>query len=615
MLGKIMLAHVVRLVTVFALPVAVLAYVADLRAGGAYALRDIDIQTVCVIEMLQPGRQSGVDCSAWSLLWVLNGAAWLALALTLVPILLFRLIAAACGARRSLNAAVFRRLVPVTIGVVALNVLVQGALLLLLLVFAYNIHAGRPPVAAIAAAGAGILGAMVTVVIACATIRTNPLVPARARPLGREQAPQLWALIDGAAEALGTRAPDAVIVGLNPMLWMVAGSVVMRGANLTGGVQGRVMHLPLPLMRVLTVDELGALIAHELAHFRRRDAAYTSHFAPVYAQFGDADAELDDQEITGHGNIVADALVFVARLPARALLAMLGSAFAANVRRIAIKRERQADRAAAKLVGARTLAAALLKVPLFAKIWSDTVDDQVARVRLGLPAADRLSQTFADLAALLITPEARSRLRFRALSARIRHPYDSHPTCSARVRAVGVGPSTLTVEMMAPPADGGAYAALLPATVASETEFVLTLAEYHALAEAERIPAVPTLGAGGKVDPLYEAVYSLLASLVSLGDAPARRFVAATAAGNAEMTDFDRMVFAEYCRGHRPRIGDREALAYITDNAGVEGIGVLGEIAKRAVADETQLDEASQLLIQRLSTPLGQRGTRKRFVA
>lgn len=75
-------------------------------------------------------------------------------------------------------------------------------------------------------------------------------------------APALHALVEQVADALGARPPDAVVVDnqLNAA-WAVVG---LR--------RRRVLTLGLPLIAALTTQELVALVAHEVAHERNRDA-------------------------------------------------------------------------------------------------------------------------------------------------------------------------------------------------------------------------------------------------------------------------------------------------------------------------------------------------------
>jgi Zn-dependent protease with chaperone function len=79
--------------------------------------------------------------------------------------------------------------------------------------------------------------------------------------VGRDQAPRLWELVDGAAAAAGVPVPDGVTV--------VADATATLGerTRLLGLIGGRRdLYLGLPLFQALDTDRLKAVVAHELAH-------------------------------------------------------------------------------------------------------------------------------------------------------------------------------------------------------------------------------------------------------------------------------------------------------------------------------------------------------------
>ena len=98
----------------------------------------------------------------------------------------------------------------------------------------------------------------------------------RAQPVGvpvaRADAPKLWSLLDEAARAAGTRAPDAVIVVAE------AAATLSERTRLLGLLGGRrELYLGLPLLQAWNIAHLRAVVAHELAHF----SPAASRFAPL----------------------------------------------------------------------------------------------------------------------------------------------------------------------------------------------------------------------------------------------------------------------------------------------------------------------------------------------
>ena len=91
----------------------------------------------------------------------------------------------------------------------------------------------------------------------------------RPEPVGlrvtRDDAPQLWSLLDGAAAAAGTRTPDTVTIVAD------AAVKIIERTHLLGLVGGRRdLYLGLPLLQAWDAAHLRAVTAHELGHFSPR---------------------------------------------------------------------------------------------------------------------------------------------------------------------------------------------------------------------------------------------------------------------------------------------------------------------------------------------------------
>jgi len=94
-------------------------------------------------------------------------------------------------------------------------------------------------------------------------LRARPAPPAGALVTER-QAPELWSQVRELAEAVGTRPPDEI------RLWFDANAGVWEDARWLGLRAGRrYLYLGVPLLRVLTVAQLRAVLAHELGHYSR----------------------------------------------------------------------------------------------------------------------------------------------------------------------------------------------------------------------------------------------------------------------------------------------------------------------------------------------------------
>jgi Zn-dependent protease with chaperone function len=208
-----------------------------------------------------------------------------------------------------------------------------------------------------------------------------------ALPITRAQAPALWRLVDEVAEQLGTAGPDNLLIVLDSISFATELPLRISDATFTG----RTLGLSLTLLYLLSEQELRALIAHELDHFRRH------HTRPQRL------ASLLTEFIAITLAIVA---IGVARLP-DPLSALLRPPVQSGFTRFArwqqarmLDREFRADRAAAEIAGAAACASLLIKSTLVARIWSIIVDEHLQNVAAGAP---RIGAVVAMTARTLFT--------------------------------------------------------------------------------------------------------------------------------------------------------------------------------------------------------------------
>ena len=102
---------------------------------------------------------------------------------------------------------------------------------------------------------------------------------------------------------------------------------------------------------------LGAVIGHELGHFRGADTAYSRKFAPVYSGLSHAIDTLQDEDKG------ADSL---AKLPAISMLSLMLALFARNERRISRDREFGAYAVGVRVFSPEALATSIPMPPFLA---------------------------------------------------------------------------------------------------------------------------------------------------------------------------------------------------------------------------------------------------------
>ena len=234
-------------------------------------------------------------------------------------LVLFKFLSIYCGTNRDRNALIFPILIPFTIFVIAIQVLVQGGIL------AYASYIGPvelaerylPVLTGLIAFGA-LIGCF-QVLNSLSAFFKKPEHAQRAMNLDRSSNSALWEHIDKIALKISAKSPDNIIVGLEPTFYATACKInlIGRGEELLG----ETLYLSLPLMRLFTLDELDAVIGHELGHFKAEDTNYSTKFSPVYANLSKALHNLSD---TSSGALA------LAKIPAVVVLTAMYEAFEIN---------------------------------------------------------------------------------------------------------------------------------------------------------------------------------------------------------------------------------------------------------------------------------------------
>jgi len=131
--------------------------------------------------------------------------------------------------------------------------------------------------------------------------RLNRL-PRNAHVLLRNDAPELYALIDEVARAVGARGVDVVIVDDEP------------NASVTQlGVRRRLLTLGLPLWEVLTPQERIALLGHEFGHFTLGDTRHGMVVGSAYNSLVTWHYYVEPAEDSQVVEVIANVLYFLPR--------------------------------------------------------------------------------------------------------------------------------------------------------------------------------------------------------------------------------------------------------------------------------------------------------------
>lgn len=290
-------------------------------------------------------------------------------------------------------------------GVLAGTLLLFAGLTLLMIVMMFTVRTGM---------GAGAKGTMIFGAISLALLRA--LWIERATPDGmaiaRDEAPELFALVDRIRQATGGPAVHDIRLTdqLNAAITQEARFLAFGGTN--------TLYIGLPLLGAMSIAEIEAVVAHELGHFvgcHGRSAGFVYRVRLRWAQTA-------ERLPTG---IVAGAM--------QKFFGWYGPWFASYSFVLARQQEYEADRVAARVVGARVAADALIRVNIQAErigqAWSAIWSQATTR-------DDPPSSPYRTVAAVLVGEQADDDGAMqRALMSGVALD-DTHPTLSQRLAAL-----------------------------------------------------------------------------------------------------------------------------------------------------------------------------------
>lgn len=174
---------------------------------------------------------------------------------------------------------------------------------------------------------------------------------AAGRPLEREEAPGLFALLDDVGERIGVGAISAV--RLKPAPLMAAARVLRPGRFAV--TERRALVIGLPLLRLLSEEQMRAAVAHELAHLAGGDVQRGRIVNAAWRRIALMRAVLE----RGSG-VLRWSLTYVN--PVWWYLVLYGALLRGGAAYIRRRQESRADGLAARVVGREAYASALVHV-------------------------------------------------------------------------------------------------------------------------------------------------------------------------------------------------------------------------------------------------------------
>ncbi|MGZ7075396.1 MAG: M48 family metallopeptidase, partial [Candidatus Angelobacter sp.] len=242
--------------------------------------------------------------------------------------------------------------------------------------------------------------------------------------LRREEAPQLFDLIEDVAARLDVKAPFEI------HLVTTATAFIRAERSCTGRVRTLSIGIGMPLFAWLSEAELSAVIAHEFGHFVGGDTSLTPWVYRTRSSIGAAIHALDDS-------------VFFLDEPFR----RYGQWFLRLSSAVSRAQEYSADALGARHFGAAAACAALEKIHLLEPMWFAYFHHDLAPA-LGcgarMPVFEGYRRFCAASPRRREVQEAIDNAEDRSVT-----PYDTHPSLEERLAALGAGGA----RRMPPPAN------------------------------------------------------------------------------------------------------------------------------------------------------------------
>lgn len=225
-------------------------------------------------------------------------------------------------------------------------------------------------------------------------------------------APTLWQRVRDLAAKLNTPAPDHIVIGIDANFYVTEHPVIFGKEEL----QGRVLYLSLPMLKIFAADEADWILGHELAHFSGNDTLWSRKISPLTGKFA----------------LTMDTLANSPGLPVAQFMLFFWKLYGLSMTRQGRAREFRADKVGAELVSSDAAKRALVKTSCYCEYRNQT--------ELGIITSNTVDKTL-NLARQLEEGYPAFLSEFtqsaKAIDQQVPHPFDTHPPLQNRLSALG----------------------------------------------------------------------------------------------------------------------------------------------------------------------------------
>lgn len=235
-----------------------------------------------------------------------------------------------------------------------------------------------------------------------------------------QQAPVLWQTVQEIAKKIGTEQPKNILVGLSTLFYVTEFPV----RHTAGTTSGRTLFLSEPMMKQMPLDEISAIIGHEMGHFYGADTALTRDLTPLLIKSD------------GTMNLLSQAGWIGA--PAMHVMGVFSYFFEKAISGFRRQRELLADAVGVSVTSEKIVALALCRYSYVSEVWLESLNLQVLK---------KISKEQAETEAFknVSTNEA---FWSEMANKKTPHPFDSHPPLNMRIEKLGQSLQALKIEAM-----------------------------------------------------------------------------------------------------------------------------------------------------------------------
>ena len=246
--------------------------------------------------------------------------------------------------------------------------------------------------------------------------------------LNQKDHKKIFDFLNNLCEKIHADKPQNILVGLSTDFYAVSKDVRVFNGISEKIITDNTLYISLPLLRVLTINEFGSILAHELGHFEGDDTVYSAKFAPVFRKLN---GQLSSFEKNEKNNFLSRLAIFP--------IILLYNEFTRKEEKLSKSQELKADQVGAKFKNEQTFINALAKLYIFDLVWHRATDNHREIVReKGVTEIKNLSKEFVKLSRNSLDNKFLKNLLFDLAKFEQKHPNDTHPPLYERMKNLNI---------------------------------------------------------------------------------------------------------------------------------------------------------------------------------